>query len=434
MRRSIAVTIALSALPAAAAGAMEVDTEALVLQQEGAALVAATATVPAGQGEASLEGLPEGLRFPTLSVSDDTGRAYPLRRTGGKGLLADWIGREVLLIDDDGNRREGRLLGLEGGTPVVHVDDHMELIDEGSPWRIALPGDGLPVRDAIRVIAAAGRNLRLDYLTDGLDWQADYTLHLHPNGNRLSGHATLRNTSGATYRDAAITLVAGDIRDDAGGGPRPTELMARTADAATMPEAEQAGDWYRYALPGRHLLDDGAQLRLPLLAAAPVDTTRHYEVRGDGTGRGGNEPPVRIRLGVEPTGEHLRPLPAGSVRVIDRGKGGPMLQGVAPVGHIPPGEGFSLALGSAFDLRAEREQTEWQRLGGNAFEAGWRITVQNAGEEARTVTLTERMHGDWELLEHSAAPVSRRADAAVWELSVPAGDEAVLDYRLRVRQ
>ena len=61
------------------------------------------------------------------------------------------------------------------------------------------------------------------YLTQGLNWRADYVVVVNQNDTKadLNGWVTVNNTSGATYRDAELKLVAGDVnrvRDAVSGG------------------------------------------------------------------------------------------------------------------------------------------------------------------------------------------------------------------------
>ena len=97
-----------------------------------------------------------------------------------------------------------------------------------------------------------------------------------------------------------------------------------------------------------------------------------------------------------------------------------------------------LQLGNAFDVTAERRQTDYRRLNEGKdeperSESAWAITVKNAREEAVTVRVRETLPGDWQILEESAAHTKASADAAVWQVLVPAKGSAQLTYRVRVR-
>jgi len=57
------------------------------------------------------------------------------------------------------------------------------------------------------------QKVEASYLTNNITWRADYviTLNAKDDSAGLSGWVTIDNKSGATYRDAKLKLVAGDV-------------------------------------------------------------------------------------------------------------------------------------------------------------------------------------------------------------------------------
>ena len=60
---------------------------------------------------------------------------------------------------------------------------------------------------------AGDQETNVTYLTNGINWSADYVMLLNQDSTAfdLNGWVTLDNRSGATYTDAKLKLVAGDI-------------------------------------------------------------------------------------------------------------------------------------------------------------------------------------------------------------------------------
>ena len=92
---------------------------------------------------------------------------------------------------------------------------------------------------------ATDQTMELSYLTGGLGWKADYVAELSPKEDSidLSGWVTLTNTSGATYKNAKLQLVAGDVNRVQPEYPR-AAMMRKNADmmmeaAASAPMAEE---------------------------------------------------------------------------------------------------------------------------------------------------------------------------------------------------
>src|SRR5690606_35758308 len=302
----------------------------------------------------------------------------------------------------------------------------------------------------------AGRQLfDLAYDTAGLGWRAEYQAELSGQGAscrmRLEGGAMVVNRSGSDFRDVALTLVAGE--PNRASGP----VMAEMAMVAAAPRAKAgydaaagsrvAGESHAYRIPGLSTLADGSIQRLPLLDAAEgIACERRYEVGAPGQGwtppqpiidrsfnGDGGERPVIASLSFRNRGQGLGvPLPAGRVRVSENGD----LLGEAMLGHTAAGEEVSLQLGNAFDLNAERERTgfELDRAGRQMTETV-RYTVRNAKPGAATVRIHEAMPrwSEWELVSSSVPAVARDAQSASFDLKVPAGGEAQLQYTVRYR-
>ena len=87
---------------------------------------------------------------------------------------------------------------------------------------------------------------------------------------------------------------------------------------------------------------------------------------------------------------------------------------------------------------AKRRQTDYKSLGrqgkfGSVHESAFEIELKNAKQEPVTVGVLEPMPGDWEVLQSSQPYTKEAAGAARFKVTVPAGDSAILTYRVRVR-
>jgi hypothetical protein len=129
-----------------------------------------------------------------------------------------------------------------------------------------------------------------------------------------------------------------------------------------------------------------------------------------------------------------RPLPAGVVRVYKADRGGTLrLLGEDAVGHTAVEETARVRLGVAFDVVATRRPVDWSRVDDRTFEAEWEIELRNRSAGPETVRVLEHVPGDWRLLRSSLP--AERVDARTlrWHVTVPAGGEARLAYRVRTR-
>lgn len=401
----------------------------------------------AGEQRVTWPGLPRALLAETLML---TGAGVQL--TGyrdSRDLLrpeALWqrlAGETVTLRRPDGQggdvEREGVLLSTGDGAPMVRIDERVEVLDARSPWRIAAPWpQDLPQTPAlaldIRSEKAGTRGLTLTYQTGGLDWNAEYAARYDDETRRLAlqANAVIRNHSGSDWNEAELTLVAGEIARAAGKGAMPMRMVSAEAAAAVMPES--GFEYYRYRLPSPVTLRSGETLSLALLDEAELAVEREYRIEG-GWRRVGDTPRANAVVRLSFDNALGRPLPAGTVRVHDTGRGindPPQLLGEDAIGHTPEGAGAALILGRAFDITAERTVEEESRDGA-ARESERRIVVSNAKDEPVKVRIVESLPGDWEILSQNLPHRKLDANRASWVVGVPANGKARLSYRVRWR-
>lgn len=345
---------------------------------------------------------------------------------------------------------EARVLSLAGGL-VVQIGNRIEIDPPGRPAFTSLPAG---LRSAPALLArvfpgqAGPNDLRIDYLTRGLSWRADYVARLNRTSEYLDLQAlvTLTNATDSDFEGAALRLVAGEVNQ----GPQTfkgqqtfmrAESAVAMAPAADMSEAVAAADRYVYSLANPVTLRRGETKQIPLMSAHNVRVTREYRFEGLVSGHPGLEEigPLNAALVLElenTTDLGLgAPLPAGIVRVYgpsESAEGATLFLGADGIAHTPEGEKARLTLGQAFDVTARAERTVYERLSDRSYETGQQVTVKNAKAEAVEVVVAGDMPPGWTLREESAAHERDSANRISWRLAVPAGGETVLTYRVRV--
>jgi hypothetical protein len=369
-------------------------------------------------------------------------------------LLEASLGQTVQIIRTDPESgedivEEARVLSLAGGL-VLQIGDRIEI---DPPGRIAFTSLPAGLRSTPALLArvfpgqAGPNDLRLDYLTGGLSWRADYVARLDRDGERLdlSALVTLSNATDSDFAGATLRLVAGEVNQ---GAPvyKPAPYAARAEMAAMAPaddmsQAVAAADRYVYSLQRPVTLKRGETKQIPLMSARNVKVVREYRFEGVVSGHPGVDEigPVNAALILElkndPDLGLGAPLPAGTVRVYgpaDSGADATLFLGADSIDHTPEGEKAQLRLGEAFDVTARAERAVYERLSDRSYETGQRVTVKNAKDEAVEVVLAGQMPPGWSLREESAKSERDSANRISWRLTVPAGGETVLTYRIRV--
>jgi hypothetical protein len=133
------------------------------------------------------------------------------------------------------------------------------------------------------------------------------------------------------------------------------------------------------------------------------------------------------------------PLPKGIMRVYKKdSQGNAQFVGEDNIDHTPKNEVVRLKLGEAFDVTADKKQTDFKVLprpskGNSAFESAYEITLKNAKKEKVSVTVQEPISGDWTILSESLPHKKANSQLAVWKVEIPAEGSTTLTYRARVK-
>jgi len=128
------------------------------------------------------------------------------------------------------------------------------------------------------------------------------------------------------------------------------------------------------------------------------------------------------------------PLPAGVVRVYQQdSRGSEQFMGEDTIPHTPKDEVVTLTVGNAFDVVAERVQTDFRSFD-HTTESAFEVRLRNHKKEPVSVEVEENLGGDWEMLAHSHPFTKRSAFVVVFTVPVPGEGQATLSYRVRVRR
>ncbi|HUO45054.1 MAG TPA: DUF4139 domain-containing protein [Burkholderiales bacterium] len=374
-------------------------------------------------------------------------------------LLEKYVGKSVNVIRTNPatgaeTAESAQVLAANNGV-VLKIGDRIET---GIPGRLVYPDVPANLRDRPTLVmlldngGAAQQDVELSYLTGGLSWKADYVAELNANDDKLdlSGWVTLTNTSGTTYRDAKLQLVAGDVnrvRDELRQMPAVAGLMAKNAAAESRMAEESLLEYHLYTLDRPTTIAENQTKQVSLLSAAGVPVRKELVLKGNDYYYGSSygELGQKMKVGVfiefdnRETSRLGMPLPKGVVRVYKKDSAGnAQFVGEDGIDHTPKNEKVRLKLGDAFDVTADKKQTDFRKLPnpakGNAlFESAYEIVLKNAKKETVSVTVQEPIPGDWKVLESSQPFEKAASNTALWKISVPAEGSATLTYRVQVR-
>nr|WP_315491595.1 DUF4139 domain-containing protein [uncultured Rhodoferax sp.] len=375
-------------------------------------------------------------------------------------LLEKYVGRSVSIIRTNvatgqETTEQAQVLSANNGV-VLKIGDRIET---GIPGRIVYGDVPANLRDRPTLVMAldnAGaqqQDVELSYLTGGLAWKADYVVELNAAEDKLdiSGWVTLTNTSGATYRNAKLQLVAGDVNQVAPAMEARSYAMAAPAPAAVRAKKEMVEEslfeYHLYTLTRPTTIAENQTKQVSLLAASGVPARKELLLKGNDYYYQSSYVDLgqKMKVGVfvefdnKEAAQLGMPLPKGIIRVYKKDKAGnAQFIGEDRVDHTPKNETVRLKLGDAFDVTADKKQTDFKKLSGTGkynyvYESAYEVVLKNAKKEPVVVTVQEPMPGDWQVLSSSLPHTKGSSNTAVWKVTVPAEGNTKLVYRSLVR-
>ncbi len=357
----------------------------------------------------------------------------------------------------------GTLLAAGDGLVIRGEDGSVHALRQYSNLRVADVPGGLITRPTLlwRVSArrAGVRQAQVSYETRGITWWADYNLTFAPGSDANSGlldvaaWVSILNQSGASYDEARLKLVAGDLhRAQPPGIPMPMHAARLATAAAPEGFSEQPlFEYHLYTLGRPTTLPDRSTKQLELIEPArrvPARKLLVYAGQGDLRYAGGvfldralaGDAGQKVNVYLEFRNDARSglgvPLPKGRVRVsqADPADGSLQLVGEDVIDHTPVNERVTLRLGAAFDVIGERRQVDFALdTKARRMEEEIEVRLRNHKRETVAVRVRESLYraGTWTMLSNSSDYERLDAHTVEFPVDVPADGERVLRYRVR---
>lgn len=368
-------------------------------------------------------------------------------------LLNKYVGKKIKLIDwnrfhDRKEIVEGTLLSNNQGQ-VYRINDEIYLGHPGVKILPKLPED-LIAKPTLMWLFRSGtgkpHSVEVSYLTENMSWKADYVVVLNKDDTRadVSGWITLDNRSGATYKDARLKLVAGEVhrveKPDVGALMLRERMMA-APKAAPQFEEKAFFEYHMYDLQRKTTVKDRQTKQISLLEAGDVKVDKEllvYGIRSYFTSEFREDNPkqpvsVYVKFKNSQDSSLGMPLPAGVMRLYKKDEAGSsQFIGEDKIEHTPKDEKVKLKIGEAFDVVAERKQTDFKRLTAHLFESEWEIVVRNHKDSEVQVGLVEPLFGSWQVLGSSHPYTKVDAHTIRFNVTIPKDGEVTVKYRVKV--
>jgi len=283
-------------------------------------------------------------------------------------LLDKAVGQTVTLVHTNpttgvDSGEPAKVLANNSGT-LLQVGDHIEVLGDIGHSRLVFAGlpPGLKARPTLSVRLDSARSgtrpVTLSYLSHGYVALFDEAGGKQGDGRiDVQGWITLNNTTGTSFANAHVLLVAGEVASSLGNDnftpqrrfvSRPSTVERAGTEASGR---EQLGDFYVYPIAGRTTLANAQQKQVSFLDVKGAPARKIYRYRNNWLGNAAEpqsaETVIRFSTGArDGVGDAL---PAGMVRIYMRdARGQPQFIGEQAIDHTPKGSTLALPTGQAF--------------------------------------------------------------------------------------
>jgi len=359
-------------------------------------------------------------------------------------ILDKYVDQDIRVLMDKGQLYRGRLLNA-GGDIVIEdaATGEVKIVRRESVQNFEFPKlpDGLITRPTLVWLVdnrgADRQNVEVSYMTDGVNWHAEYVAVSSPDDRSLdlSGWVSIENQSGIAYPNAKLKLVAGDVNV-----LRPKRLLRagmaedsqlQVTAAAPQFEEESFFEYHLYTLTRNSTLRNNQTKQITLFPPATAKAEKLYVYDG---AREAGKINVRLECKNSKTDGLGLPLPKGKVRVYKKDSDGSLeFIGEDEIDHTPADEKIRLSLGNAFDLSGERVQKDTKKTGNRSRQDVIEVRLRNHKKEAVQITVVERFWGDWKIDPATHPFIKKDANTAEFKVPVAVDGESVLTFTVNTK-
>ena len=409
------------------------------------------------------------------SLTDPTGtkiveQNYQFDLVSQQKLLEKYIDKKISIESNIGDKSQiidGTLISTQGGL-TLKTSQGIKAINNYSGINFSELPSGLITKPTlvwdIITNKIGEHRAEVSYKTQGVTWWADYNLTYKEGKNANSGTVdfgswvSIINQSGATYDNAKLKLIAGNVARN--NTPQPPvsaamggmELQAKPSNAPEFAE-KSFFEYHLYTLNRPVTLPDNSTKQLELIPAVntvPVEKLFIYNAASQYINNYGgvyisqndgfnDNKKVNVFLKLVNKKENGLgvPLPAGRIRVSQKDSdGGLEFIGESIIDHTPNNEELLIKLGNAFDIVGERKQLNYSLDNRNRnVEEEIEIKIRNQKKQSVQVKVIENMYRtpDWDIINSSAKYKKENSNQISYLVDAEPESEQIIKYKVRYK-
>jgi hypothetical protein len=405
---------------------------------------------------------PTSVQFTSLTDPSGTRvleQNYAYDIVGSAKILQKYLDQNISLVTEDGSKYTGKLLSGSDDIILQSDDGQVTTVKLARVRELKFPNlpGGLITKPTLIWLVNSpkegNQDTQVTYMTNGINWKANYVVVVNAQDTamNLNGWVTIDNQSGATYEDANLKLVAGDVRRVT---PPPAArdgyaIPAPTAAAKAEQFVQQ--DIFEYKLYSLQRATtirnrETKQIEFTNAAGTPInklfvyDGARSlrfygYQITDPNYGKTSDtKVAVMLEFKNSEANKLGMPLPKGTIRVYKAdADGSNQFIGEDNIDHTPKDEMIRLNIGNAFDVVGERTQTNFTKVNDRTIEETYQMKLRNHKTEAVEVRVVEHLFrwSNWQILKSNQDYTKADAQTIEFRVKILPDGESTVNYTVR---
>lgn len=361
-------------------------------------------------------------------------------------ILSKYINKEIKLIGKD--VITGKLLSSQSnGIVLQNQDGGLTMLTDIKDYRInvgSLP-EGLITKPTLVWTVDAKKSgkqdVEISYQARGMNWHAEYVAVLNQNDTKIDLNAwvSIDNKSGATYKDATLKLVAGDVQKYQPVQDFYVQKSLTTYGAVEdfrQFEEKQFFEYHIYELQRPSTIADNETKQISLFEASDIAIKKKYLYKSPTYSiyQGLNQDSkVAVIIEFNNTKENKLgiPMPKGLVRMNKSDGKSIEFIGEDMIDHTPRNEMIKLKVGEAFDVLANEIEKESIKISDNVREVTYQITLKNRKEENINIEVEKFLGWNWTMLSSTYDHTKKDARTVLFNVPVKKNSNSILEFKVR---
>lgn len=325
-----------------------------------------------------------------------------------------------------------RLLSVSGSIIGERIDTEEIVIDPiGQLVLPALPTGLLTKPALLWKIAAIETDLeaKVSYLTQGMEWQANYVAEISDSRLTLMGWIQLSNNSGMDFYDSRLKLAAGKVnryRD-----PHPlnqARLFAKAEESGSFFEEDSFADYHTHSMENPVSILHGQKKQISFLKIQDAAFRKIYKVEA-----GSRQAKIIMEFDNTKTNKLGIPLPKGILKVYEQDRDGEMeFIGENAVNHTAAQQKVSLLIGEAYEISSKSWEKKRDKRGNFEY-VTYIYKLQNHKSEYVRIEVNHHIpERIWQMESSTHDYELKRSDELEFRVHIPAGKIVEVEFTYKV--